>query len=897
MAAFSDRLEVIISANTARFDAALKRVQTRLKKFMAGSGVLLTFMKVAFVAAFAKAISVSAKFERSLVVVGTITQATSKQMKELSDAARFYGKNSEHGARKAAGGMKFLAMAGFDANEVMQAIPEVLKLATAAEIDVARAADIATNVMKGYGIETKNLADANNILVKAMTSANVDLEMLGTAFKFAGPVAKQAGISFQETTAIIAKMGDAGIQAGIAGRSLRMGLIKLLKPTNETQKALRRLGVTVRGSNGKIKSLVTVLGDLKRANAQAGDMAEIFGTRAGPAFAVLLRVGEEAMDDYIETLTDGRDVTKELVDMKLQTLAGKWNILKAAMEEFAIVVSDNNEGFKVIVDFFKDVVDWATKAIKKWRDFNRVAHIGKTDKELKRKIELMKTDQKQTWLYEKMKKGVRGVLRNRLKSLEKKKAALKSQGAAYKVLSEKIMHTNMLLETLDEWVAKSTKSWEDQGREIRFAEEHLESTIGAMLKTAAAMKEEENAIGGLTNKQRLKAALDKQVQAQEAERLRLSELLSSQILVEQGRLTKLADSLRELVNPAKEIPWSKLAMAHEANQAAVLRHADAIDKLNVAMGATGLSEETFKELQRQAEIQKLAADRFAADIKAKNKLDVERSQIKDQLIGKEIAQRRQLTQAFLTYGETTARVFADFLTGEKTGLEMRQEMFSTLIQMAWNALQKWIVTESTKTLMARTESQKRVAIYQQELEAFRALKMQEMSIEAQAQLAKTASVRMASGVKTQVVGAASGMAKASAVSEATTVVGANAVQAGSSQAKWWAKLPPPLGAILAMAMGMAMYRGVMGMLGKIKKHHSGGVFDASNQNMPGLNQDEGLAILQHGETIIPRGGGGAGGEVVVNYNSVFPQTQIEVDSFVDKMLIPALKRRSLAGAF
>src|SRR5690606_18971865 len=106
----------------------------------------------------------------------------------------------------------FLAMAGMKTNEILGAMPDTLKLAAAANLDMASSADIVTNILAGYNKDVSELSHATDVLVKSFTSANTDLRQLGEAMKYAGPVASAAGVQFEEAAAALAMMGNAGIQ-------------------------------------------------------------------------------------------------------------------------------------------------------------------------------------------------------------------------------------------------------------------------------------------------------------------------------------------------------------------------------------------------------------------------------------------------------------------------------------------------------------------------------------------------------------------------------------------------------------------------------------------------------------------------------------------------------------
>ena len=118
-------------------------------------------------------------------------------------------------------------MAGINSTDSISALPNVLNLATAGSLELSNAADIVTNVMSGFGISADDVGKATDVLVTGFTSANTDFQQLGEAFTYAGPVAKAAGLGFEETSATLALLGNAGIQASMAGTTLRGAITRL----------------------------------------------------------------------------------------------------------------------------------------------------------------------------------------------------------------------------------------------------------------------------------------------------------------------------------------------------------------------------------------------------------------------------------------------------------------------------------------------------------------------------------------------------------------------------------------------------------------------------------------------------------------------------------------------
>ena len=229
------KLVVEMGLDLRDFDRNLQTAQQRVQNVGRGFtsvGTRLTAGLTVPIAGFGVyALRSAANFQTGMLRVQALTNASADMMKRLEDQAKELGATTQYTAGQAADAMGFLAMAGFEAEEILGAMPSTLQLAASAQIDLARAADITTNIMTGYGKTVADLPRVNDILVKAFTSANVNLEMLAESMKYAGPIAHSAGLQFEEAAALIALMGNAGIQGSMAGTSLRGAIARLLSPT------------------------------------------------------------------------------------------------------------------------------------------------------------------------------------------------------------------------------------------------------------------------------------------------------------------------------------------------------------------------------------------------------------------------------------------------------------------------------------------------------------------------------------------------------------------------------------------------------------------------------------------------------------------------------------------
>ena len=193
-------------------------------------------------AAVRGAISSHMDFEQSMQDVLAVSQATEGEMKSLSNRARELGATTKFTATQAGEGMLFLSMAGLSAQDSLEAITDSLHLAAAGNLELASAADIVTNVMSGLQLAASDVGKIADVLALAASSANTNVEQLGVALSYVGPVGSKAGLELEDLAAAIGVLSDNGIQAERAGTGLRAVIASLLNPTGKGQAGARRLG-------------------------------------------------------------------------------------------------------------------------------------------------------------------------------------------------------------------------------------------------------------------------------------------------------------------------------------------------------------------------------------------------------------------------------------------------------------------------------------------------------------------------------------------------------------------------------------------------------------------------------------------------------------------------------
>jgi TP901 family phage tail tape measure protein len=317
-----------------------------LRNVLAGIGITLGGAMV--LGQVRNAIASFASFEQSIARAGAISRATADEMVLLADAAQEMGRTTQFRATEAAEALTFLSMAGFDVREATEALPGVLHLAAAAQVDLASAADIATNIMSGFGLQVLDLARVNDVLANTMTSSNTSLVQLAAAMAYAGPVAEAAGISLEETAAAIGLMGNAGIQGERAGTALRGALARLINPVGEAKQALADLGVVITDDTLKTEGLAGTLKILTDAGLEGGQVLQLFGQEAGPGMQALLSQGADELAEFTEAVKEN-GTAAEIATRQMETLQGSFQRFASAWDELIRSFADN-EGIKDFVD-------------------------------------------------------------------------------------------------------------------------------------------------------------------------------------------------------------------------------------------------------------------------------------------------------------------------------------------------------------------------------------------------------------------------------------------------------------------------------------------------------------------------------------------------------------------
>jgi len=210
-------------------DQTVLSVSSRMST-LAKNMALPAAASTAVIAAFGSSIKTAGEFDSAIDSVGAVANASAMDMTKLKIAAEELGKSTAYSAVQVAEGQKYLAMAGFNTTQIIDAMPGVLNMAAAAQTDLGTTANIASNIMSGFKIEATQMTEVSNILTRTFTSSNTTLEGLGQTFANVASVASAAGASLSDVSAMAGILGSIGVNASSSGTHLKIMFQRLMAP-------------------------------------------------------------------------------------------------------------------------------------------------------------------------------------------------------------------------------------------------------------------------------------------------------------------------------------------------------------------------------------------------------------------------------------------------------------------------------------------------------------------------------------------------------------------------------------------------------------------------------------------------------------------------------------------
>jgi TP901 family phage tail tape measure protein len=307
------------------------------------------------VALGASVVKTQMTFEHSMSKVKALSGATGSDLKLLEDTAKQMGASTVYSASEAADALGYMALAGWDAQQSAAGLPGVLNLAAASGMDLAQASDLVTDYLTAFGLEADQAGRMADVLSYAQANSNTTTEMLGEAFKNCAVNAHNAGMSLEETTAILSKFADAGLKGSEGGTALNAIIRDMTQKMKNGAIQIGNTKVQVQDANGNFREMTDIIADVDNATKGMGDaqrtaaLMTTFTADSIKGMGILCNTGADDIDKFTNALEKSDGTAKKMSDMMNSDLTGALKQLSSAWEAVQLDIGNTTGPLSLIV--------------------------------------------------------------------------------------------------------------------------------------------------------------------------------------------------------------------------------------------------------------------------------------------------------------------------------------------------------------------------------------------------------------------------------------------------------------------------------------------------------------------------------------------------------------------
>lgn len=302
-----------------------------------------------------EALEAGGKFEDAMARVRAVSNATKSEFKAMEDEAQRLGATTKYSATDAANALENLVRNGLKPLDAAKAVGKTLEFAQANTIELAEAADIATNVMNGFGKSVTDLGNINDVLSSTAAHSATNVSDLAEALKIAAPIATTAKIGIEETNAALGTLANVGFKGTDAGTGVKQMLIAISSQSSEAAKTLKRYGVNLNETTLKNDGLVKSLQKLKDSGIgnSISDLVSVFGKLAAPKAAALIN-NVDKLSELSTTLKNSQGENSRMFEQSTGKYMNALHTLKSTWESVMISIFKKSEGG--VVGFLNSVI-------------------------------------------------------------------------------------------------------------------------------------------------------------------------------------------------------------------------------------------------------------------------------------------------------------------------------------------------------------------------------------------------------------------------------------------------------------------------------------------------------------------------------------------------------------
>lgn len=317
------------------------------------------------------AVKTYTSFESKMSNVQAISGATGDDLIKLSDKAKEMGAKTKFSASESADALSYMAMAGWKTDDMLNGLEGVMNLAAASGEDLASTSDIVTDALTAFGMSANESTHFADILATTSSNANTNVSLMGETFKYVAPVAGSLGYKAEDVATAVGLMANSGIKASQAGTSLRSLLTNLAKPSDTVEASMKRLGLSLTDSSGKMKPMSQLTEELRdkfsglTAEQKAQEAASLAGKTGMSGLLAIVNASDKDYKKLTKSIDECDGSSKKMADTMINNLSGQITILKSQLEGVAIQIGE------IVVPKIKEFVTHIQGLVDKFSKLDR----------------------------------------------------------------------------------------------------------------------------------------------------------------------------------------------------------------------------------------------------------------------------------------------------------------------------------------------------------------------------------------------------------------------------------------------------------------------------------------------------------------------------------------------
>lgn len=314
--------------------------------------------------------NVGSSFEAGMSGVKAIAGASEEEFQKLTDKAKALGASTKFTATEASQAMNYMAMAGWNAEQMLSGIDGVISLAAASGGDLAQVSDIVTDAITAFGLKAEDVGHFSDVLAAAAANANTNVSMMGETFQYCAPIAGALGFSVEDVTEAIGLMANSGVKSSMAGTALRTLFTKLSDEVKITGKNLGEVTIQTSNADGSMRSLTDILNDMRGAFSQLSQSEKstaaesIAGKYAMTGLLALMNSGAGDVDKLRGAIEECDGASADMAQTMQDNTAGAVTIMQSALEGLGIAAYEKfGDKIRDKVNEFADLFSGLTERI------------------------------------------------------------------------------------------------------------------------------------------------------------------------------------------------------------------------------------------------------------------------------------------------------------------------------------------------------------------------------------------------------------------------------------------------------------------------------------------------------------------------------------------------------